>query len=285
MKKGELKLMFWNVQNWGEETTTQEKEQRFDRVLATILHEDPDVAVIAEVCNSSIKTKLAETLPSGYSIFETTNKDKGRSDHTLIAIFKHAAGRSVTMQQRNEFMGPKNSLRSFPLLTVHEDNKRLAILGVHSKSGSYTKAYNRRKEILRDVANLASVLEAQNTPMVAMGDMNTMGDRQRNISSFSEIKRSNFLMYDPTRDRRYKNWRAGHLVSLWKDARFTWMGVDEDKVYPDISLDHVYVSKSLLPRCKSVDNKRNKVHVGDGPRSQQTKKKSNGSVITPIMPP
>ncbi|MBU0800456.1 MAG: endonuclease/exonuclease/phosphatase family protein [Alphaproteobacteria bacterium] len=237
-QKGDLRILFWNIQDWSLRNGATAAAERFDRVLSVLRREKPDVTILAEVIDPEIKNRLAEALP-GHTLFQTITRDS----RELVAIFRHAADRSVTVEQRNEFSDDALNYRAFPLVRVLSRDFNLAVLGVHSKSGSTPESLARRLRTLAQIGNLQANLANKNVPLIALGDMNTMGEgAQGKIDGAQEIAMTARIMG-----------KAG-MTLLEHDKPHTWHGIERDAQYPDCRLDQALVSTTALSRLRPVSN-------------------------------
>lgn len=242
---GDLRILFWNIRDWGHHSTTR----HFNRILATLRREKPDIALFAEIMNPTIKTQLAQRLPGPHIIFETTDKNPRR----LLAVFNHAAGHNALIEQRNEFSNDKLTERTFPLLRVTSRDFNLAVLAVHTNSGSNPEDLGDRQRAVAKIASLHKTLQAQNTPLLVIGDMNTMGNGSSNFT--------------PTRERTItaNMLAAAGLSRLKKNRPHTWHGVGPDKIYPDTDLDHAFLTTASAQAARLVNTKGEQVRVSGWP--------------------
>ena len=231
-KKGDLRILFWNIRHWNIDSDDPTAVGRFERILALLRREKPDVAVFAEVMDPVIKTRLSRALP-GHTVFESSDRDT----HHLAAVFNHAAGHSVSLEQRNEFTSDALPDRAFPLVRIAGRDFNLAVLGVHSKSGSTPESMAMRQRTLGQIANLNAEMARDGTPLVAIGDMNTMGN-SADVNSPREIAIMDELLAD-----------AG-MTRLPNDKPHTWHGVGPDARYDDCTLDHALVSSGAAHRVR-----------------------------------
>ncbi len=234
-QKGDLRVLFWNVQDWLLRDGESKAAARFSRVLSVLRREKPDIALFAEVSDPAIKTALLTHLKSGHVAFETNDKNPRH----LVAIFRAAAGRSVSVEQRNEFSDDNLTGRTLPMLNIVDENGPMAILAAHTKSGSTPENLTKRQRQFGQIAKLASDLGAERIPLLVMGDMNTMGDG-RKITGAREIEIVSSII------------AQGGLTMLPKDRKATWHGVDADARYPDADLDHAFISRSAAFRAATV---------------------------------
>lgn len=258
-QKGDLRLLFWNVQDWhlrNGETTARE---RFDRILAVLRREKPDIALFAEVTDPKVKTEIAMALP-GHTVFATT----ARSSHRLMAVFNHAATQSsVVIEQRDEFVTGPQAERSFPMVRIIGRDFNIAVLAAHTKSGSDPESLAQRQRTMGQVLTLHAALAQDNTPLVVMGDLNTMGN-SATVDSAREIEIMRQMM------------AAEGLTLLPKDTAHTWHGVDHDARYPDCDLDHAIVTTNIAHRVRPTAGGA-AVRVGGWPDAD-TLRKRNGWV-------
>jgi exonuclease III len=233
-RKGDLRILFWNVKDWSLQDGAPDARRRFDRILDVLRREKPDVALFAEILDPQIKEQLAQALP-GHGVFQTN----GRNARELVAVFRQAAGRSVTVEQRNEFSNETLTDRTFPLVRVLSKDFNLAVLGLHTPSGSTPEGLARRQRLLGRIGQLNAELARDNIPLVALGDMNTMGN-SGTVNSAREIAIT-------TRMLAHRG-----LTLLAKDKPHTWHGVDYDARYADCSLDQAMISASALGLVRPV---------------------------------
>lgn len=233
--KGHLRILFWNVQDWRYNDGSTTSAQRMMRILKVLKREKPDIALFAEVSDPSIKNALATSLRTPHIAFETADKNRMH----LMAVFRAAAGNAVTIEQRNEFSDDTLTKRTYPLLRVATPAGGLAILAVHTKSGSKPEAMSQRQTQFGQIANLAVEVGAHGMPVLVMGDMNSMGngadvDGRREIDIMGKII------------------AQGGLTILPKDKATTWRGIGKDAHYPDADLDHVFLTRSAAHRASTV---------------------------------
>lgn len=254
----DLRLMFWNVRNLGDDVHVTDETERIKEIADIIQREDVDVACLAEVVGPDIKSKLNDVLPPGYTIFETASDNP----HHLVTIFKNAANRSVMLTQRDEFKGKKALDRPYPLIEVSQNDKKVAILPMHAKAGTRKFDFKLRQFRLQDVSNLAATLNADDIPLIALGDMNTVGNGE-NIDPRDELKKAQYLLYDPTSEDAYKDWEAAKLILLDKDQPNTWKGIGKKKQrYGESDLDHVFISEDFKNAVGYVNDSGSQVRVG-----------------------
>lgn len=244
-KKGDLRILFWNIKDWSlkEGDFYKTPAPRFERILSVLRREKPDIALFAEVIDLDVKRQLAKTLP-GHSVFQTT----GRNERALVAVFRQAAGRSCTIEQRNEFSNDKLTDRAFPLVRVTSRDFNLAVMGAHTKSGSTPQHMAQRQRSFGQMGMLNRELALENTPLIVMGDMNTMGN-SADVDSAREIAIARDILAN------------GGLTILPADKPHSWHGVGRDSKYADCALDHAFMSARAAMRARPINENGAKVRV------------------------
>lgn len=258
-KEHDLRLVFWNVRNMGDDEHVKDETDRVQAIADLIVNEDVDVACIAEVVGEDIKTKMNDVLPPGYTIHQTTSENF----HGIMTIFKNAANRKTVIQQRNEFKGPKGKDRAYPLIEITQNDQKIAILPMHAKAGSRDFDFNLRQHRLQDVSNLAVSLHEKQVPLIALGDMNTVGKKEK-VDAQSELRRAEYLLYDPATEFAYEDWDAAKMILLPKDSPNSWKGIGKDSKFDESDMDHVFVSEWFADNIKEIDGNADgaKVKVG-----------------------
>jgi endonuclease/exonuclease/phosphatase family metal-dependent hydrolase len=250
-QKGDLRILFWNIKDWFLRDGESKAAARLDRVLSVLRREKPDIALFAEVNDPAIKTALLTNLKSGHVAFETNDKNPPH----LVAVFRAAAGRSVSVEQRNEILDGNPTGRSLPMLNIIDENGPLAILAAHTKSGIAPENLTKRQKQFQQIAKIATEFGAERIPLLVVGDMNTMGDGEK-TSGAREIEIASEIM------------GQGGLIRLPKDRKATWHGVDADARFTDADLDHAFISRSAAFRAATV-------RVGGWPELPTTKRQDN----------
>lgn len=229
-QKGDLRILFWNVQDW-----RLSDPAHFDRIMGVLRREKPDIALFAEVSDPTLKTRIVQSLKSAHVAFETTDK----TPRHLMAVFNAAATGPATVEQRNEFSDDTLTVRTFPLLRLHGRHGPLAILAAHAKSGSTNENMTKRSRQFGQLARLGADLAAQDTPLLVMGDLNTMGNSGV-VNSAREIAIMARIV------------EQGGLSILPKDKTTTWHGVGPDARFADCDLDHALASAAIATRASTV---------------------------------
>ena len=258
-QKGDLRILFWNVQDWDLRSGDPVRGQRrFDRILSILRREKPDIALFAEVQDPGLKNALIKSLGHRHNAFETNDKNSRQ----LLAVFNNAAGHSVIATQRNEFAGDDMSGRAFPLVEVMTKNGSLAIMAAHTKARSEPASMKKRQHQLGQIAAVAAEFNARAVPLLVMGDMNSMGNGGK-IDGPREITIMNSIM------------ASSGLTALPKDRPYTWRGVDTDARYPDAALDHAFISAAAAARVRPVNDNGAMVRVGGWPELDTKRRQNN----------
>jgi hypothetical protein len=244
-----LTVIFWNVQDWGQRGDDPEEKARFDRITSVIKKENPDIAVFAEAMDETLRVRMAQALPPGYAIHETTSINPRH----IITIFKNAADYNVSITQRDEFKGPDGSRRPFPLIQLATMAEQIAFLPVHSPSGAKTENMARREMIMQNVFKLTKEIQGTGSEFLTLGDMNTMGGGS--VTMAEEIS-------DLAQEAR----NAG-LEMISKNYPYTWHGIDADAQYADADFDHVMTTPDLAKRIYPVNAQGDHVRVGGWPEA------------------
>ena len=257
----DLRLVFWNVRDLGNDQFISDETSRLETIKDLIVDNDVDVMCLTEVADPAITTRLEDVLPKNYSVVLSDSPNR----HHLAVIFKNAAAHNnITVTQRNEFTGPKNKERVYPLIEVEQGEHKLAILGMHAKAGVGSYNFKIRRERLQTVAGLAASLRSDQVPFIAFGDLNTLGNNSQ-ITAQDEIIRTKRMLYGPSGDDGFANLPSGRLVLLEKDHPTSWLGVGEFAKYGQSNMDHVFVSQGFTDNIINVNDTGAKVHVGGWP--------------------
>lgn len=258
-QKGDLRIMFWNVQDWDLRTGDPVRgRNRLARILSILRREKPDIALFAEVQDPAIKTALVRGLGNRHAVFETNDKNPRQ----LMAVFNAAAGRGVIATQRNEFAGDDMSGRAFPLVEIQTKSGALAVMAAHTKARSEPASMKKRQYQFGMIAAVAAEFNARSIPLVVMGDMNSMGNGS-SVDGPREITIMNSIM------------ASSGLTPLRKDRPHTWRGVDADSRYPDAELDHAFVTTSAAPLVRAVNDNGAQVRVGGWPELDTKRRQNN----------
>jgi exonuclease III len=181
MKQGTdtLRVLFWNVRNFG----AKNDKRRLEKVADILRAENPDVACIAEVVHSGIKAALACSFSSSHGVVQSGSNEGGAR---LVSIFKKNAGYINKVLPWGRFTRHDGGGgASFPLIYTMRRNRndpdkmsKLAVLGVHFPAKANPFRHARRLNLIEKIGYLSSNLKQDGVSLLVMGDMNTAGDGQ-----------------------------------------------------------------------------------------------------------
>lgn len=258
-QKGDIRILFWNIQNWNiNDTNPLRGESRLSRILSVLRREKPDIALFAEVTDPAIPNEILRRLGGRHTVFATNDKNS----HQLMAVFRAAGTKGISITQRNEFAGEDMKGRTFPLLEIHGQSSALAVMAAHTKARSDSLSMKKRQTQFGQMAGLAAEFNKRAVPLLVVGDMNTMGNG-RDIDGPAEIAITKNIL------------ATGGLAPLPKDKTLTWRGIDSDAIYPDAELDHAFITAAAAVNVRPVNDNGARVRVGGWPEQATKTRQDN----------
>lgn len=251
-KHGDLRVLFWNVQDFGHYSKIPIDSQRRRYLSALITASKADIALIAEVHRDRVRRGLIRIIKD--EVFQGHLVYRGQSKKAIMALFNRKAGGFAEITEGN-FNDNVSSWSGaiFPIIEIYKRGKRpLEIMGVHTKCGVTRAAYDIRAGILGKIAQYGRRVEGRKRSLIAVGDFNTMGYGGL-INGAEEIRRSaHFLQSN------------GGMNKLDKNYDYTWLGIHHDAQFPVSDLDHVFCSSSIAESVRRFGNDESphQVHVG-----------------------
>ena len=223
-----LKVASWNVKHFRGEPI------RFNRVVAFLAEQNPDVFAIYEVTGSSVYRLIRNNMP-GYSISITEGE---QSQEILVGAKKNL---EPFFTQRPDFRSGVDALRPGALVTVTAGGAEYSLLFLHNKSGTAPRDLGLRDDMIRKALKLRGALDKAavgNKPAnyVFVGDLNTMGMKYRYLRS-QDIDAGEEI------EKLAKFAKGRKMRLLTKDAANTWFG--SGTTYPPADLDQVIAAKHL----------------------------------------
>lgn len=249
-----IKFVSWNVKHFSGRSSA-----RLRRVVEYLTAVDADVISLYEVKGSAVFSLLHELLP-GY-VWANTH---GRQSQEILVGVRASLG-SIGFEQTDSFKAGNNFLRPGLLTTIKSPmGPAIVFLSLHLKSGGDFLSNAVREEQFNALRGLNKALRKISLPLVAMGDLNTMGltlSYGAGHGTDVEFK----LM-----DRKMRN--AG-LCKVPKDWDHTWTPGLKSR-YDPADLDHVYASKGVLFTAVSDDRPAANIKVdwpkGYSPRAERS---------------
>ena len=230
-------VMFWNVENFG--ITTKSDQESARKVAGHIKNLDPDLFCLCEIWNKEALRLLLTDELSDYD-FAITD---GEGNIELLTGWKHDNDlQQVLFTQRRQFQADNLSLRPGALTSVQFNGEFFNFLFLHTKAMTDRRAYDYRQTMFRKIWNLKRRLDKlsggnDQAKFVVMGDLNTVGrkgyrSRSNAISAEQELKT---LIEDANRNG---------MRMLPKTHENTWRGELDDEMR-ESNLDNVLATANV----------------------------------------
>ena len=221
----EIKFVSWNVKHF-----SGRNPARLSRVVDYLKALDADVISLYEIKGAAIFGMLHDRLPG----YVWANTHGAQSQEILVGV-RSSLG-TIGFEQTDSFKARNNFLRPGLLTTIKNSmGDAVVFLSLHLKSGSDYLSNAVRDEQFLALRGLSKALYGQGLPLVAMGDLNTMGlDLSYGEGHDTDVE---FKLMD----RKMKN---AYLKRIEKDWDHTWTPSAKSR-YEAADLDHVYATQSV----------------------------------------
>ena len=219
-------FLSWNIKKF------KATPARTQKVVSLIKKYNPDIFGISEFSDKKVARKLASENFKDYDFGITESK----REMEILVAYKRTKFDQVIFTQRREFLANNPNLRPGALVSVKQKNHSSFdnILFLHTDSGTEEKDHKSRQIMFKKIWSLNNSLK--NIPiqkgksrLVVGGDLNTMGNKDRDITASQEITKLH-------NDAQNKG-----MVLLDKSHSHTWRNTRSMKG----NLDHVIVSDDL----------------------------------------
>ena len=231
----DLSVLSWNVEHF----TGDKQGSRRDRLARVCDHigaEDPDIFAIMEVESGRVFESFVTRLPN--YVFAIT--EGPQTQEILVGV---KSGITAFMTQKNEFKRNNPGLRPGALVTVTTPGGRhLPILFNHLTSMPSPEGFGLRDAMVEKAFGLkksidkASASLGQDSRMILVGDLNTMGmtlkDSDDDIDATAEIE-------------RYRRRFARYGMELKSKTHPVTFNNGSGSSYDPADLDHVFATPNL----------------------------------------
>jgi len=225
----------FSVLSWNIEHLKGKRENRVERIVNTLVTEDPDIFALYEVEGKMVYHALASAMP-GYSFHITEGP---QTQEILVAV---RSSITAFFSQRVSFKSGNSWLRPGAMLSVHIDNTDYTFMFLHLKSLTKPVGLGIRDDQFERLAKLKRKLDKASDDaranFIAVGDFNTMGMNYR--GSLHDIPASSELA---KLDKDFAV-KSVNMRRLTKTAINTWSNGSRSR-YPESNLDHVLASHHL----------------------------------------
>lgn len=232
----DLSVLSWNVEHF----TGAKSGSRRDRLVRVCDHvaaEAPDVFAIMEVESGRVFDAFVTRMPN--YVFSIT--EGPQTQEILVGV---KSGITAFMTQKNEFKRNNPGLRPGALVTVTTPGGRhLPILFNHLKSLPSPEGFGLRDAMVEKAFGLkrsidrASAALGQDSRMILVGDLNTMGmnlkDSDDDIDADAEIE-------------RYRRRFARYGMDLMAKTHGATFNNGSGSSYDPADLDHVFATPNLV---------------------------------------
>ncbi|MDJ0951806.1 MAG: endonuclease/exonuclease/phosphatase family protein [Alphaproteobacteria bacterium] len=227
-----MKVLFWNIENF-----TGANPGRAEKVIRHIREAGADVLGFSEIKDKAALRSILQDSLHDYD-FGITD---GLQGIELLAGWRRGEFEQALFTQRREFKADNPHLRPGSLLSVKKRGKFFNFLFLHTDSGRKERDYNNRQDMFEKIWAMRKRLEdieGQESKLIVLGDLNTMGKSARgrsgNITGQEEVE-------------ELKRDAANNEMKLFdKSHNNTWARVKSSgEIEMESNLDHVIASNTI----------------------------------------